>query len=466
MKPIVSLKPMQYIRKTLSTIGSFFIRFFLNPDFLRIFKKVLPWIGFAVLFVFFILAFQKPWQWIEYKGYELGLRLSPVYAPNNSIAVIAIDEKSLKNIGPWPWDQHVLTRMIRRMQDAKAGVIGINIDFSAPQNQKAFDLLQRIEDLKIEESLGKRYSELAAKYRQLLNSVTAELASDWMLARQMRRAQNVVLGLDGYSTLKDEKTAVPGFLRKEALEIPENDNIMAEHLPQWMQPPEITKFSTISSPNEETGSSVAGLGVVTPEPVQAFQGIPLLVQYQDLYLPSFALQLTALYQQVPLSKIKFFPEGGIKFSQTIIHTDATFKMYPRYYAERDGIPPFKIISFDDALQGKVPYREFRDKIVLIGPTHPSLTQPVLLPQGQKLSPLLMNASLISNIMNREAFAMVRAFEWWQRLGLALVLLYLIFGVPRMSRRWAHALTVLILIGLFIIELFFLLRGVWLPLLAP
>jgi serine/threonine-protein kinase len=62
--------------------------------------------------------------------------------------------------------------------------------------------------------------------------------------------------------------------------------------------------------------------------------------------------------------------------------------------------------------------------------------------------------------------MVPAFEWWQRFGLALVLLYLIFLVPKLSHRWANALTVIFLIGMFITEVLVLLRGLWLPLLAP
>jgi serine/threonine-protein kinase len=455
------------LTKKAFTIGvTFFKKIILNSQFNWILKQALPWVGFAVLVSFFIFAFQRPWQRIEYMGYELGLRLNPAYAPNNSIAVIAIDEKSLENIGPWPWDRHIMTRMIRRLQDAKAGVIGINIDFSAPQNQRAFELLQQIEALKVEEALSRRYAGLGAQYRRLLNSVTVELASDWMLARQVRRAGNVVLGLDGYSTLKKEKSSVPGFLSKQSLDIPGDESLMMEHFPKWMQLPDITGFSTVSLPNEEMGSSAARLGVVTPEPMQAFQGIPLLLHYQNLYLPSYALQLTALYYQTPLAKVKIFPKGGLKVAQYIIHTDSGYRIYPRYYGQRDGIPPFKLISFDDAYQGKVSLREFRDKIVLIGPTHPSLCQPVLLPQGQKMPPVLVNAHLISNILNREAFAMVPAFEWWQRLGLTLVLLYLIFAVPRLSRQWARTVTILILIGLFITELIFLLRGVWLPLLAP
>ncbi len=67
--------------------------------------------------------------------------------PSGEIGVIAIDPKSLRDIGTWPWSREVHGDILNRLVDLGAGVIFFDVDFafaSDAQGDQAFaDALDR-----------------------------------------------------------------------------------------------------------------------------------------------------------------------------------------------------------------------------------------------------------------------------------------------------------------------------------
>lgn len=59
--------------------------------------------------------------------------------PAKNIAIIAIDEKSLEQIGRWPWPRELHTRLLHRLAPLEHSVIGIDIMFSEPETNPAVD---------------------------------------------------------------------------------------------------------------------------------------------------------------------------------------------------------------------------------------------------------------------------------------------------------------------------------------
>ncbi|HYQ94675.1 MAG TPA: CHASE2 domain-containing protein, partial [Burkholderiales bacterium] len=60
---------------------------------------------------------------LERFAYDWGVRAS-ARTPSDKISVIAIDKRSIDNIGRWPWSREIHAKMIERLADAKAKVIG------------------------------------------------------------------------------------------------------------------------------------------------------------------------------------------------------------------------------------------------------------------------------------------------------------------------------------------------------
>ena len=69
---------------------------------------------------------------LERWAYDLGVRMTSKN-PSDKIAVIAIDEQSIANIGRWPWPREVQAKLIDQLTAAKAKVIGNTVFFFEPQ---------------------------------------------------------------------------------------------------------------------------------------------------------------------------------------------------------------------------------------------------------------------------------------------------------------------------------------------
>ena len=70
-------------------------------------KKIQFWkadwfVGLLVVLLFLFSANGDLMQSLERKAYDLGVRASS-HTPSDKIAVIAIDDQSIANLGRWPW---------------------------------------------------------------------------------------------------------------------------------------------------------------------------------------------------------------------------------------------------------------------------------------------------------------------------------------------------------------------------
>jgi len=80
---------------------------------------------------------------LERFAYDWGVRAS-TRTPSDKISVIAIDKRSIDNIGRWPWSREIHAKMIERLADAKAKVIGYTVFFSEPQLDPGLAYVNRL----------------------------------------------------------------------------------------------------------------------------------------------------------------------------------------------------------------------------------------------------------------------------------------------------------------------------------
>lgn len=66
--------------------------------------------------------------------------------PHPDIVLLAVDSKSLDSIGRWPWNRSVHAQILNRLAQAPPKAVGIDINFSEPQNaQNDIELADTIE---------------------------------------------------------------------------------------------------------------------------------------------------------------------------------------------------------------------------------------------------------------------------------------------------------------------------------
>ncbi|MGD9614947.1 MAG: CHASE2 domain-containing protein [Alphaproteobacteria bacterium] len=67
--------------------------------------------------------------WVVFDLYQ---RAAPRETGNLPIRIVDIDEASLKDVGQWPWPRGVIAKLVDRLREAGASVVGFDIAFAEP----------------------------------------------------------------------------------------------------------------------------------------------------------------------------------------------------------------------------------------------------------------------------------------------------------------------------------------------
>lgn len=340
--------------------------------------------------------------------------------PSDRIAVIAIDDQSIANLGRWPWPRDIQAQLIDQLAAAKAKTIVNTVFFFEPQTDRGMAFIRKIKELvgTSPESAGPAGSEAMSK---LITEAETALDTDAKLAASMAKAGNVlvpsVFQLGEPQGRADQP--LPSYALKSTIDEPSGFSIPAI---RGQQPIEII------------GNAAAGIAHLNQ--LQDVDGAvrqePLLVNYYGKAVPSIALLAAVKSLNLSPGDIKLNVGESVQIGKLRIRTDESAAMLPQFYKGRDGKPAFAVDSFYDVLSGKIPAAKYADKIVIIGGTAAGVGALFPTPGYPGLSPAEMMAHVISSILS-EHFIAQPGWSVWVAMGaFLLVSAYLIAGLPRLS----------------------------------
>ncbi len=372
---------------------------------------------------------------LERKAYDLGVRASS-RNPSERIAVIAIDDPSIANIGRWPWSRDVHAQLVHKLAAAQAKVIGITVFFSEPQIDPGLPYINKLSEL--HGLLSPAGQEQLAEFGAVLKEAEDKLNTDRKLAESFGAAGNVVLPIlfrIGEPIGKPDRE-LPEFLRKNAIQV--SGGQFGAALPA---------ISVEVPVIEPLGKAVASIGHLNspPDVDGAIRTEPLVVSYYDQYYPSMALQIAARSLNLGAADIKAVPGERVSLGRLNIRSDPELQMYTYYYKDAEARPAFPVDSFFDVYSGKIPAEKYRDKIVLIGPTAAGVTNIFVTPVSPAMPAVLMQAHIVSSILQEHFFV---APTWGVGVSIGafvLVALYLTVLLPRLKAGMGAAATAGILV---------------------
>ncbi len=357
--------------------------------------------------------------------------------PSDRIAVIAIDDQSIANIGRWPWPRDVHAKLIDLLSAAKAKTIVHTAFFFEPQVDPGLVYIR-----KMKAALGATADAGASNEQigKLITEAEVALDTDAVLAESMQKAGNVLL--PSVFTLGEQQgkpdNPLPPYALKSALDENNGFSVSAN---RGQQPIEII------------GNAAAGIGHLNqfPDVDGAVRLEPLLVNYYGKAVPSMALLAAVKSLNLASTDIKLNVGESVQIGKLRVRTDESALMLPQFYKGRDGKPAFAVDSFYDVLTGKIPASKYADKIVIIGATAAGVGVQFPVPGNAALSPAETIAHITSSILN-EHFIVQPTWGVWATLAVFLIVAaYVIVALPRLSAGMAAGITLGLFVVLLVVE---------------
>lgn len=378
--------------------------------------------------------------------------------PSDRIAVIAIDDQSIANIGRWPWPRDVHARLIDQLAAAKAKTIVHTAFFFEPQVDPGLAYIRKMRDVLTAPDAAQSAEQGAMQVQlgQIIAEAEVALDTDAVLADSIKNAGNVLL--PSVFALGDQQgnpdNPLPAFALKSAVDDPSGFSISASRGQQ---------------PLEAFGTVAAGIGHLNqfPDVDGAVRLEPLLVNYYGKAVPSMALLAATKSLNLSSTDVRLNVGQSVQVGKLRVKTDDAALMLPQFYKGRDGKAAFAVDSFYDVLSGKIPASKYADKIVIVGATAAGVGVQFPVPGNPALSPAETIAHITSSILN-EHFIVQPSWGLWATLGVfLLVAAYVIAALPRLSAGMAATITLVLFVSLLAVEFGLLsAAAMWLKLVFP
>jgi serine/threonine-protein kinase len=393
-------------------------------------------LGVVVAMVVLILSTTDALRSLERVAYDLGVRASN-RVPSDRIAIIAIDDQSIANIGRWPWPRDVHAQLIEGLAGAKAKVVAYTVFFSEPQVDAGMPYIAKLREL-----YGLLSPEGQVQLREMgevLDEAQTALDTDAKLAQSVAAAGNVVLPVL--------------FRLGEPLGRPDRE------LPEYMRANAIQPAGSGSLPVpasnldiavlQQIGAKAAAIGHLNspPDVDGAIRSEPLVLSYFDQFYPSLSLQIAARSLNLGASDVKAALGERVSLGKLNVRTDPELQMFTYFYKDRDAQPAFAVDSFFDVYSGKIPLDKYRDKIVLVGTTAAGVANIFVTPVSPAMPSVLVQAHTVSSILQEHFFVAPTWAGWVTLVAFLLVAGYVSAALPRLKAGTGALATLSILAAL-------------------
>jgi adenylate cyclase len=363
---------------------------------------------------------------LELKTYDMRLRaLRP--APPQHVTIAAIDERSLAELGRWPWSRVTLSTLVDRLEEAGARVIAFDVFFTEPESRVADERLARA---------------VGSGRRVVLSTV---FLLDRAEARQV-----------GAERVESARQAIT---RHAIEEVP-------HHGAHGEFPMEVPHGVLANIPLLQRSAAYAGHINVVPDRDGTVRRVPLVHRYDGRYYPSFSVQIARALLGAQRLALHTEPYGitGLEIGGHHVPTDEQGRLLVRYRGPKQ---TFTTISIADILGGRADPALLRDRAVLIGATAAGIGDIRVTPYGSAFPGVEVHANVIEDLL---AGGLLRRPDWPEfvdvgiLIGLGLALAWLL---PRAGVRGGALLALGVLAGyLLLAQQLFQVQGLWLNVVYP
>jgi len=390
---------------------------------------------------------------------DFQFRLRGERSPGQDVVLVLVDEKSLKEIGRWPWSRDKQALLVDQIHAGEPAVLGLDIIYAEPEESDT------VREIKSWLAATQQKETLSSKVLGRLEARLHALDTDQQFAQSLARADDVVLAMPFFvpesqptDSLTDTTHTVPELLRRsEFMLVKQTKSAQESH------PYEATAFLP---PLNTFAQQAKGLGHVyrLPDHDGITRREVLALRHEDAYYPSFALEIARLYLGRTREHMALLLGDGVQVGATLVPTDQKLRMLINYAGRELRFP---WVSATDVIHHRIPSDLFRGKAVLVGTAALGTYDQLSTPFSANFSGVEKNATVIENILH-ERFLTAGLWTGPVEFGLVLVFGFMLTcTLPRVRAVHGTIVTTVTWIGYTgAVQTLFVMKGICLPVVMP
>ncbi len=349
--------------------------------------KAINRIGLGVSAVMTILVLVLGWvgpRWLtrlEAMSFDLRILLRGDRPLGQDIVLVGVDDRSLQEVGRWPWSRLVQADLIEKIARDQPKVLGLDLLYTEPEGDDVQDSARAGSGSP--DQRGGRVSR-----------------PDQQFAESLRRAQVAVLGFSFVIPKTGEQSDVG------QMAVPLSGRIA--HAPfmvvksatsdESLQP---YRAAGMSIPIPVLAEAAGGVGHVYSIPdddgVTRYEYLAIQQGNREEYFPSLGLELARRSLNVPKEQMVLMLGESVRLGDRVIPIDQKARLLIDFAGPERSFP---LVSATDVLHGRIPEGRFKDKVVIVGTAALGTYDQKTTPFTANLPGIEKNATVVENILHR------------------------------------------------------------------
>ena len=368
--------------------------------------------------------------------YDARLRATMPKTLDERIVIVDIDEKSLAEVGRWPWGRNKMGDLTNELFDGqKIALLGFDVVFAEVDESSGLKRLNELAKNELRDQPG---------FAERIQGLQSSLDYDATFAKALEK-RSVVMG---YYLTSDRDGRSSGVLP---------ETVMPKESVQG-RPIRFTSWNGYGSniPQLAKAAPLAGFFNSITETDGVVRSLPLIAEYKGQYYESLSLAMFRAVIGMPavspgFPKERFLSRSyqglesillklGEQKTLAIPVDDRVSALVPfRGYGGANA-GSFKYISAADVLAKRIAPGSLKDKIVLLGTTAPGLVDLRVTPVGETYPGVETHANVISGLLDGKVLVRPDYAVGYDVVMLVLAGLTLAFALPLLSASRAMMLS--------------------------
>ncbi|GAB3664760.1 CHASE2 domain-containing protein [Ramlibacter alkalitolerans] len=361
--------------------------------------------------------------------YDARLRATMPQTLDPRVVIVDIDEKSLAEVGRWPWSRNRLAELVDELfERQQVTLLGFDVVFAEPDDSSGLKRLRQMAEDELRDAAG---------FQERFAKLQSSLDYDALFARSLAN-RPIVLGYYFTADREGRKSGVlpAPVMTREALQ---------------GRPIAFTRFNGYGSNIDALAKAAPVAGHFNPltDRDGVVRSIPLVAEHEGAYYEALSLAMFRMLVGRPAVEPGFPRERLVGRDYTGLESvvlrrgqrklevpvdDRVATLVPFRGPGGPAGGSFRYVSASDVLLKHLAPGELKDKIVLVGTTAPGLLDLRVTPVGETYPGVETHANVITGLMDHRLLVKPDYAVGYEVVvllvaGLLLALLLPVFSAP-------------------------------------